>query len=369
MLVAGAGLLIHSFQRVLDVNMGFHPEHAIALRIDPNRSYATQEQRNAYFTEALRRATDIPGVLGAGLTDSLPLGHNRTWWAGVEGRVYSQSELPLAFVRIVSDSYFKAMGIPLIAGRDFAQTDVPASQHVVIVNRTLARRNWPRQDPIGQKIQTNGGSVVVGVVGDVRHLALEEASGSEMYLPIRQTNDYGTVDIVVRSSLPTAEIGQQLRDALQPIAPELSMSSLRTLQSLVDRSVSPRRFVVLLLGGFAAFALFLASLGIYAVVSYSVSQRTQEIGIRMALGASARTVRAGVLGQTMRLAAVGIAIGAGASWVLAGAVRSLLFGVSASDPATFAAVLVILTLAAAVAGYLPARRASRIDPMVALRAN
>ncbi len=366
-LVAGAGLLIHSFLRVLDVNMGFHPEHAVALRIDPNNSYKTQEQRNAYFSEALRRAMDIPGVTGAGLTDSLPLGHNRTWWAGVQGRVYSQNELPLAFVRIVSDGYFKAMGIPLIEGRDFTATDLPASQHVIIVNETLARRNWPGEDPIGQRIQTNGGSVVVGVVGDVRHLALEEESGSEMYLPIRQTNDYGTVDIVVRSSLPTVEIGERLREELRPIAPDLSMSSLRTLQSLVDRSVSPRRFVVWLLGGFAAFALILASLGIYAVVSYSVSQRTQEIGIRMALGASAGKVRASVLWQTMRLAAIGIAIGVGASWVLAGALRSLLFGINSSDPATFAAMLGVLTLVAGIAGYLPARRASRIDPMAALR--
>jgi len=367
MLVAGAGLLIHSFLRVLDVNMGFHPERAVTLRIDPNSSYKTQEQRNAYFTEALRRATHISGVSGAGLTDTLPLGRNRTWWAGVQGRTYTQSELPLAFVRIVSDGYFKAMGIPLIEGRDFTQTDIPASQHVIVVNQTLARRNWPGQDPIGQKIQTNGGSVVIGVVGDVRHLALEEESGSEMYLPIRQTNDYPTVDIVVRSSLPTVEIGERLRDTLRPIAPELSMSSLQPLQSLVDKSVSPRRFVVLLLGGFAAFALILASLGIYAVVSYSVSQRTQEIGIRMALGASAGTVRASVLGQTMRLAAIGIAIGVGASFLLAGALRSLLFGVNSEDPATFAAMLGVLTIVAAIAGYLPARRASRIDPMVALR--
>jgi ABC-type antimicrobial peptide transport system permease subunit len=235
------------------------------------------------------------------------------------------------------------------------------------VNETLAKRNWPGQNPLGQVIQTNGDSTVVGVVGDVRHLALEEASGSEMYLPMQQTNDHPSVDLVVRSSLSNAEINSRLRETLQPIAPDLSMSSLRTLQSLVDKSVSPRRFVVMLLGGFAAFALILASLGIYAVVSYSVSQRTQEIGIRMALGASARGVRTSILGQTLRLAAIGMAIGIGASWALAGALRSLLFGVNSADPVTFAAMLVILTGVAAIAGYLPARRASRIDPMVALR--
>lgn len=366
-LVAGAGLLIHSFLRVLDVNMGFHPEHAVALRIDPDNSHKTQEQRNAYFTEALHRAMDIPGVSGAGLTDTLPLGHNRTWGFGVKGRTFERGQNPLAFINIVSDGYLKAMGIPLRSGRDLSETDTPSSNPVIVINETLAQRLWPGQDPIGQVLQIDKDRTIVGVASNVRNLALEEDPGSQVYIPIRQTNDYPVVDIVVRSSLSTAEIGERLRDALRPIAPDLSMSSLQPLQGLVDKSVSPRRFVVLLLGGFAAFALILASLGIYAVVSYSVSQRTQEIGIRMALGASAGTVRASVLGQTMRLAAIGIAIGVGASWMLAGALRSLLFGVNSADPATFAAMLIVLMMVAAIAGYLPARRASRIDPMVALR--
>jgi ABC-type lipoprotein release transport system permease subunit len=209
---------------------------------------------------------------------------------------------------------------------------------------------------------------VVGVVGDVRHLALEQASGSEMYLPMRQTQDYGSVDLVVRTSLPPAPLASAVRVALAPIEPNLPAHEFRTLQQLVDKAVSPRRLVVLLLTGFSAFALILASLGIYGVVSYSVGQRTQEIGIRMALGASAGDLQARIIFQTLGLAAIGMLIGAAASWALASALTGLLFGVTSSDPVTFAVMLIVLTSVAAAAGYLPARRASRIDPMIALRA-
>lgn len=203
-----------------------------------------------------------------------------------------------------------------------------------------------------------------------RHLALEQASGNEMYLPMRQCDDHMSVDLVLRTSLPPAQLASAVRQALQSIAPNLPSSDFRTLQQLVDQSVSPRRFIVLLLGGFAAFALILASLGIYAVISYSVTQRTQEIGIRMALGASAGDLRAHILGQTMTLAAMGMLLGVAASWVLARAISSLLYGVTATDPVTFCGVALVLTLVAAKPpGYLPARRASRIDPMAALRAS
>ncbi|HKQ85555.1 MAG TPA: ABC transporter permease [Candidatus Acidoferrales bacterium] len=367
-LVVGAGLLIRSFVRVLGVNMGFNPEHAVALRIDPNSTlYKTQAQRNAYFSDALNRALAIPEVSAVGLTDTLPLGHNRTWGFGVKGRVFERGQNPEAFINIVSDGYVKAMGMSLRAGRDLSETDTPSTPKVILINETLARRLWPNEDPLGQVLQIDTDRTVVGVVSDVHNLALEEGAGSQVYIPIRQTTDYGTVDLVVRSSLPTAEIGSRLRESLRPIAPDLSMSTLRTLQDLVNTSVSPRRFVVLLLAGFAAFALILASLGIYAVISYSVSQRTQEIGIRMALGASVGRVQTDILRQTLRLAAIGMSIGVIASWLLAGALRTLLFGVNSTDPATFLAMLVILTLIAAIAGYIPARRASRIDPVTAMR--
>jgi predicted permease len=366
-LLVGAGLLIRSFLRVLDIDLGFHPERAAALRIDPDSTYNTQEKRNAYFTQALHSALEIPGVEAAGLTDAIPLGHNRSWGIGAKGVVYKRGGYyPDGYVRIISDGYFKAMGVPLHAGRDFTERDDMTSQKVIIVNESLARELWPGQNPIGQSVTVDGREVV-GVVGDVHHLALEEKSGNEFYIPIRQTGDYGSVDLVVRSSLSTSELVPRLREALRPIDPTLATGTIRTMQQVVDKAASPRRFVVLLLAGFAGFALILASLGIYAVISYSVSQRTQEIGIRMALGASAQALQANILLQTLVLASIGTVIGVVSSWALSSTLSTLLFGVTATDPATFAAMLILLTAIAALAGYLPARRASRIDPMSALR--
>jgi ABC-type antimicrobial peptide transport system permease subunit len=237
-----------------------------------------------------------------------------------------------------------------------------------MINETMARTLWPGQNAIGQFVGNDKNARrVVGIVGDVRHLALEQGSGLEMYIPIRQTGDYASVDLVVRTSLPPAEVASAVRGALQSVAPNLPAGDFRLLQGLVNKAVSPRRFVVLLLGGFAAFALILASLGIYAVISYSVGQRTQEIGIRMALGASGGGLQARIVGQTLALAAAGMLIGTVASWVLARTLGGFLFGITPNDPATFAAMLAVLTTVAAVAGYLPARRASQLDPMLALR--
>ncbi len=382
-LLVGAGLLIRSFVRVLDVDLGFHPESAAAMRVDPDRRYSTQSQQNSYFDEVLRRVRDVPGVQGAGLTDALPLGRNRTWGAAAKGQVYPPGQFPSAFVRMASDGYVRAMGIPLREGRDFTERDTAGTDPVIVINETMARRLFPGRSAIGEFILRSCGAPerrIVGVVGDVRHLALEQGAGMEMYLPMRQCRDITSVDLVVRTALPPAGLASSVRAALKPIEPNLAGNDFRTLQTLVDKSVSPRRFVVWLLGGFAFFALVLASLGIYAVISYSVSQRTQEIGIRMALGASAGHLQARIILQTLGLAAIGMVLGGGASWALARAFRGLLYcgapssatsgeEVTSTDPVTFAGMLVILTTVAAVAGYLPARRASRIDPMTALRAN
>jgi predicted lysophospholipase L1 biosynthesis ABC-type transport system permease subunit len=239
----------------------------------------------------------------------------------------------------------------------------------VIINETLARTLWPGEDAVGQIMTQDGGRRVVGVVADVRHEALEKVGGSEMYLPMRQTGDYSAMNLVVRTVLPPERLAAAVRASLRPIDPNLPISEFKTLQDLVDKAVSPRRFLVLLLAGFAGFALILASLGIYAVISYSVNQRVQEIGIRMALGASATDLQSRILLRTLALAALGLAMGMAASRALTSALESLLFGVTPGDPVTFIGIGALLIVVAALAGYFPARRASRIDPMVALRAS
>ena len=368
-LLVGAGLLIRSLIRVLDVDMGFEPARAATIRVDPDSRYATREQRDAYLDEVLRRVKEIRGVEAAGITDALPLGRNRTWGARAKGVVYERGRAPLAFPRMVTDGYPAAMGIPLRAGRDIAPTDTASSEPVIMINESMARTLWPGQDPIG-KVVLNACAPerrVVGVVGDVRHLALEQTSGNEMYIPMRQCGDRPSHDLVVRSTLAAAPLASAVREALKPVARNLAGNDFRTLQQIVDKSVSPRRFTVMLLGAFAAFALVLASLGIYALISYSVNQRTQEIGIRMAMGATALDIQRQIVGQTLWLTAMGLALGATASWTLARGLEGLLFEVTASDPGTFLGMLLVLTMVALIAGYLPARRASGIDPMTALR--
>jgi predicted permease len=367
-LLVGAGLLIRSFLRVLEVDLGFHPERAAAVRIDPSSEYKTQDQFNRYFDEALRLVKNVPGIEAAGLTDVLPLGRNRTWGAGAKGQIYPKGQYPTAFVRIVTDGYFAAMGIPIRSGRDFTQQDRPDTKKVIIINEALASRLWPGENPIG-KVMAQEDREVIGVVGNVRHIALEKDSGNEMYIPMRQSNDHPTVDLVVRTRLPPAQLASAVRNAIRPIEPNLPANEFRTLTQLVDKAVSSRRFIVTLLAGFAGFALILASLGIYAVVSYSVQQRRQEIGIRMALGASPWELQWRILYQTLGLAAIGMSIGTAGAIAVSRTMSGLLYGVTASDPVSFGLMLTMLPVVAALAGYVPARRAARTDPMVTLRAD
>jgi predicted permease len=368
-LLVGSGLLSRSFLNVLQVNLGFQPERAAVLRIDPNASYSSRVQRNNYFNQVLDRVRSLPGITGAGLTDAVPLGGDRSWAIAGKGQQYAAGHYPEGFIRIVSDGYLRAMGIRIRAGRDFTEQDTRASDPVAVVNETAARTLWPGQNPLGQIVMSgsNDPRRVVGVVSDVRHRGLEQDSGCELYMPIRQTDDYQAVYLIMRTAMPLPALSVSVRAALRPIASELSMTEFRTIQDLVDKAISPRRFVVGLLGGFSAFALILAALGIYAVISYSVNQRATELGIRMALGASAQDLQARILLQTLGLAGVGMLLGISAAWFLSRALEGLLFGVTSTDPVTFGGMMVILTAVAGVAGYLPALRISRIDPMIALR--
>jgi predicted permease len=339
------------------------------MRIDPDSQYSGDARQLAYLDDALHRVRNIAGVEAAGVTDALPLGKNRTWGAGAKGIVYPPNQYPLAFVHIVTEGYFQAIGTPLKRGRDLTAHDGPDSPPVMLVNETLTRALWPSDNPIGKFIVGPCAKEreVVGVVSDVRHRALEQDSGSEMYIPMRQCGDRGW-NLVVRSSLPVNTLAPAVESSLRSIAPELPVGGMRPLMQQVDQAVSARRFTGLLLTGFAGFALLLASLGIYGLISYSVTCRTQDIGIRMALGATALNVQVRIVSGTLVLASLGLVAGLTMSWALVRSASGLLYGIGAGDPVTFAAAAVILMAIAVLAGYLPARRVSGIDPLICLRA-
>jgi predicted permease len=367
LLLVGAALLIQSFLRVLDVNLGFQPERAAVLRVDPSFQIATATRANSFIDDVLQRVRSVPGIKAAGISDVLPLEGDRGWQVGAKGVVYDKNNHPEAYIRVVTDGYFEALGIPLKSGREFTASDRGSSEPVVMVNETLARTLWPGRNAVGQVMTQDGGRRVVGVVGDVHHGGPELSGGSEMYLPMRQTGDYAAMRLIVRTALPPDSLAAGIRMALRPIDPNLPVTEFQTMQDLVDKVVSPRRFLVLLLTAFAGFALLLASLGIYALVSYSVNQRTKEIGICMALGASPWRVQRGVLARTLLLTVTGVALGTLGSFALSQWIASLLFGTTPTNPAVFSGVSLLLCVVALTAGYVPSRRASRVDPMQALR--
>jgi predicted permease len=371
-LLTGAGLLTRSLSRVLDVEPGYATENVIALRVDQPQAKRTGAERRAYLDELVRTVSAVPGVAAVGLTDALPLGDNygwRRWSARAAEQPNDSIQRPGPLVRMVDAGYFTTMGIPLRSGRAFSTSDVPGSEPVAIVNETLASALWPGRDPIGRMMVAGGTPRrVIGVVGSVRYFSLDRDVEREMYFPIGHSGGYTSVDLVVRASTSsTAGLIASVRAALRRADPDLPVANFRTMEDLVDRSVFARRFVVLLVAGFAMFGVMLSALGVYAVISYSVSQRAQEIGIRMALGATADGVRRGILAETGRLAVVGLALGLPLSWMAARAIRGLLYDVGSFDAVTFAATLVALVVVAACGGYLPARRATRVDPALALR--
>ncbi|HTV01156.1 MAG TPA: ABC transporter permease [Luteitalea sp.] len=369
LLLIGATLLVRSFLRVMDVQLGFRPDGAVALRVDPERSLPTQEARNARFDAVLASLRSLQGVDAAGLADVLPLDGNRSRGVYRPGQVYKRGEYPEGFIRVVTDGYASALGLRIVAGRDLAPTDRIGQPPVALVNETMARTLWPGEDAIGQLLMADGAVPrrVVGIVGDVRHRTLEQTPGSEVYLPLLQTDDYGAVHLVVRGSMPTAALVTRVRQRLAEFSPTLPTNDVRILSALVDRAVSPRRFLVWLLTGFAGFAAVLAALGIYAVVSYTTAQRRAEFGVRLALGATSSDVQQAVVWQAVRLALLGVAAGTVAAILVARVGRDLLFGVEPTDLTTFVGVAAGLLLVAMAAAWLPARAAARVTPLDALR--
>jgi predicted permease len=368
-LLIGAGLLLHSFLHVLDVDLGFEPSHAAAIKIDYDDK-GNRDLRGAVLQNILQRIDALPGVKAAAVTDMLPLDRNRSWGLAAKGSVLDKTKNYDAFVYVVTPGYLNAMGMHLREGRDFNWHDTNSTEPVIIINQVAARREWPGEDPLGHLAMGigNGDTRVVGVISDVRESSVEDASSPEVYVPMTQAEPEGA-ELVVRTGLPPEVLASSVMNTLRSLNPGQPATEFRPIQQIVDHATSPRRFLVLFVGTFAALGLVLASLGIYGVISYSVTRQTQEIGIRMALGATASNVQFRVIANTLRLALIGIALGAAASFAVAQAIASLLFAVHPNDPPTFTGTVVLLTAVAVLAGYLPARRASRIDPMIALRNN
>jgi predicted permease len=364
-LLIGAGLLIRSFWQVLQTDPGFRAEQTAVWRIEPGRKYATPGNRFALYAAVTERVAALPGVVSVGLTDTLPLGRNRSWDVRVKGQ--APREGVGVFPRMIDPGYFRTMGIALRTGGDFTKFDTDKTEQVTIISEALANRLFPGRDAVGSQVITGDREYrVSGVVSSVRHSSLEAAAEPEMYFPLAQAVQ-SSMEMVVRTTQRPEAMAAAIQRALQAVDANLPVRDFRTLEGIVAQSVSPRRFVMLLLGGFAGLAMLLAALGIYGVISFSVAQRTNEIGIRIALGAQAADVLKLVLGQGVKLIGGGIALGLLLAFFLAQVMRSLLFGVSTADPLTFSGITLLLMLVALLACYIPARRATKVDPMMALR--
>ena len=369
-LLVGAGLLLRSFLRVLDVDLGFEPSRAAAISVDYDSGGSAAKQA-AIWQEVVERASMLPGVEAAGISDNLPMSRNRGWGIAAKGEEQRPNSGFIGiFVYVVSPGYLKAMGMRLLEGRDISWEDLSNNRSVVIINENVARKLWPGRDPVGRAVLIGGTEAqVIGVIADVRESGAENNAGAQAYLPATKQFGPEGAYLVVRSKLPPAPLATSLMSTLRQINPAQPATEFKPIQGLVDRATSPRRFFVLLVGTFACLGLLLASLGIYGVISYSVTRQTQEIGIRMALGATETRVQLEVIWKTLRLALIGIAVGVIASLAVARLIASLLFRTASTDPLTFVGMVVLLGAVALLAGYLPARRASTIDPMVALRTN
>jgi len=364
-LVAGAGILMKSFLRLMHVDPGFNPQGLLTMRV----SFRANRDPSDEFRRIEERVRRLPGVDFFATTNALPLtaGHGNAGRFNVPGSpLINPDALPAAQLRVVSPQYFSAMRIPILSGRAFSDRDL--NQPVVIINESMARQFWPGRDPVGLKFITGPWgpnptwSTIVGVVGDVKQFGLDSEPSLDFYFPA-----LGLFSVVVHTTGdPEALIGPVRRE-IQSVDPELPVSEVRTMDQVLDESASSRRWTMAMLAAFAGLALVLAMVGIYGVMSWSVAQRTREIGIRVALGADSGNVLAMVIGYGLSLSALGLAIGLAGAFALRRFLASLVFDVSPSDPLIYAGVAVLMLAVAMAACYVPARRASRVDPLIALR--
>jgi putative ABC transport system permease protein len=370
-LLVGAGLLIKSFMRLQEVETGMRPENVLTLAITlPEAKYPKPQLATGFYARVLERVKALPGVEGAAVINILPL--LRTGYNGdveIEGQSYGAGQLPFAEYRVVSPDYFRTLGIPLVRGRFFDERDREGAPGVVIVNRTFVNKYLAGQDALGKRIKPGAEWVqIVGVVGDVKQSGLTRPVMQELFMPYEQAASYTqSMTLVVRGAQDPEGLISAVRREVLAVDPSLPVYNVQTMETVITRSVSERRMNMLLLTIFAGVAMLLSMVGIYSVMSYTVTQSTREIGIRMALGAQPRDVLKLVVGQGLVLTLVGVAIGILGAFGLTRLMASLLYGVKATDPLTFAGVSALLVAVAMLACYLPARRATKVDPMVALR--
>ncbi|HUH13245.1 MAG TPA: ABC transporter permease, partial [Longimicrobiales bacterium] len=359
-LLVTSGLLVRSFRAVMDVELGFEPANAVAWQLNPSPDFESGREESEFYVRLTERVAVVAGVDEVGLIDALPLGRSRTWGFSVVGLPEEEDTDDEAFPHIVDPGYLRVMRIPLLAGRNFTADDRDDTPRVMLINRSGARRIFGAEDVLGRRLKLWGPWEweIVGVVEDVRHVAPEMASGIQLYMPMAQMFDYQTMDMVVRSELPMKVVTPAVSTALRDVDPSMPTGESWSVQSMVDRSVSARRFTLGMLTAFGAAALLLAGLGIYGVLAQSVAERRAEIGIRMALGASATDVVRSVLGRTLALTAAGTLAGILLSLASARVLGSFLYGVEATDPATFAAMAGVLLLVAVVAAARPAAAAA-----------
>ena len=375
MLLAGAGLLVRSFVGLSTLSPGFDPTNVLTMNVSvPDAHYKTSAALQAYWDQSLSGLRALPGVDSVAAVTPLPLsGDDFSSSFTIEGRSIPEKDEPSAEIRGATPDYFRAFAIPLRQGRTFTDADRLGAARVLLISETAAHLFFPQGDAIGQKLKfgARGGyernqGEIVGIVGDVRHFGVEAPSPPIFYYALAQSG-LDAATIVIRTKTPPTSLAQPARKLVQAIDRDALVAEAVPMETLVASSLGQRRFYMLLLAGFAALALALAAVGLYGVISYSVAQRTQEVGIRVALGATASEVVVMVMHQGLRLAATGLVLGLGLSLILKMTLKGLLVGVSATDPLTLAATAAILLLVAVIASYIPARRAARVDPMIALR--